>query len=82
MQKEQRLERMAHAMGLPSGSDISEAIKDLNIRLGLPSGLAAMGVDPSLFDKIITGALADHCHKTGPRLASAQDYRSMLTEAM
>jgi alcohol dehydrogenase class IV len=82
MQKEKRLERMAHAMGLPSGSDIAEAIKDLNARLGLPNGLAAMGVDPSLFDKIITGALADHCHKTGPRLASAQDYRSMLTEAM
>ncbi len=82
MQKEKRLERMAHAMGLPSGSDIAVAIEDLNARLGLPSGLAAMGVDPSLFDKIIAGALADHCHKTGPRLASAQDYRGMLTEAM
>ncbi len=82
MQKEKRLARMAHAMGLPSGSDIAGAIEDLNARLGLPSGLAAMGVDPSLFDKIIVGAMADHCHKTGPRLASAQDYRGMLTEAM
>jgi alcohol dehydrogenase class IV len=82
MQKEKRLARMAHAMGLPSGSDIAVAIEDLNARLGLPSGLAAMGVDPSLFDRIIAGAMADHCHKTGPRLASAQDYRSMLTEAM
>jgi 4-hydroxybutyrate dehydrogenase len=39
-----------------------------------------MGVT-DLFDKIITCALVDHCHKTGHRLASAQDYRNMPTEA-
>ncbi len=36
--------RMAHAMGLASASDIPEAIRDMNARLGLPTGLAAMGV--------------------------------------
>ncbi len=63
---------MAHAMGLASGSDIADAIKDMNARPDPPAGLRAMGVDASQFDKIIDGALADHCHKTGPRLASAQ----------
>jgi hypothetical protein len=82
MKKDRRLERMAHAMGLASGSDIGEAIKDMNARLGLPSGLAAMGVTPDLFHKVIEGALADHCHKTNPRLASAEDYRVMLDAAM
>ncbi len=82
MQKEQRMQRMAHAMGLASGSDVADAIKDMNARLGLPAGLGAMGVDASQFDRIISGALADHCHKTGPRLASAQDYRTMLAESM
>ncbi len=82
IQKEQRLQRMAHAMGLTSGSDIPEAIEDMNARLGLPSGLAAMGVQASQFDQIITGALADHCHKTNPRLASVEDYQDMLRQAM
>ena len=34
------------------------------------------------FERIISGALADHCHKTNPRLASADDYRSMLELSM
>lgn len=82
MQKDQRLQRMAHAMGLQSGSDIPEAIKDMNARLGLPTGLAAMGVTPDVFDRVIQGALADHCHKTNPRIATADEYRGMLAAAM
>ncbi|MDO8249794.1 MAG: iron-containing alcohol dehydrogenase [Rhodoferax sp.] len=82
IQKEQRLQRMAHAMGLASASDIPEAIQDMNARLDLPTGLAAMGVQSDWFDKIIAGAMVDHCHKTNPRIATADDYRDMLTQAM
>ena len=82
IQKEKRLERMARAMGLVSATDITEAIVDMNVRLGLPSGLAAMGVTHDAFDQIIVGALADHCHKTNPRLASAEDYAEMLENSM
>ena len=82
VQKENRLNRMAQAMGLQSGSDIPQAIVDMNARLGLPHGLAAMGVNASQFDAVIRGAMADHCHQTNPRIASPEDYLDMLQTSM
>ncbi len=82
IQTERRLQRMASAMGLDAAADIPAAIKSLNQRLGLPTGLAAMGVQSEWFDAIVSGAMADHCHKTNPRIASAQDYQRLLRQSM
>jgi 4-hydroxybutyrate dehydrogenase len=82
IQKEKRLERMAHAMGLAAGRDVAEAVRDMNARLGLPTGLAAMGVTREQFPDIIKGAMADHCHKTNPRIATAQEYEQMLMDSL
>ncbi|MGH8779273.1 iron-containing alcohol dehydrogenase [Paraburkholderia sp.] len=77
-----RYARMRHAMNLPEHADLAQALFDMTARLGLPTGLRQMGVEPTVFDKVIAGALADHCHKTNPREASADDYRRMLTESL
>ena len=86
MQAEHRLARMAQAMGLPESAKpaqaMGDAIQAMNARLGLPSGLASMGVSALQFDDIIKGAIADHSHKTNPREASADDYRVMLQASM
>ncbi len=86
IQAEQRLQRMAHAMGLPGcdsrGTEVAEAITAMNARLGLPSGLRAMGVTEDLFERVIDGAMADHCHQTNPRIATRDDYRAMLQASM
>jgi alcohol dehydrogenase class IV len=82
IQTERRLQRMASAMGLDAGADIPQAIKALNQRLGMPPGLGAMGVQEDWFEAIIAGAMADHCHKTNPRIATADDYRVMLQRSM
>ena len=82
IQKEERLARMAQAMGLEKGADVAQAVHDMTARLGLPTGLAAMGVTEDMFGAVIEHALLDHCHKTNPRIASADDYRRMLNESM
>lgn len=86
IRREQRLQRMAQAIGIGScdskGTELAEALRDINARLGLPSGLAAMGVTRDLFDKVIDGAMADHCHKTNPRIATREEYRDMLEASL
>ena len=86
IQRENRLQRMAQAIGIGScdarGTELADALRDLNARLGLPGGLAAMGVTPNLFERVIDGAMADHCHKTNPRIATRDDYREMLQASM
>jgi len=84
--KERRFARMAHAMGLGTsdaeGQAIADAIRAMNASLGLPGGLGALGVTRGLYDRIIDGAMADHCHKTNPRLATREDYVRMLDASM
>jgi alcohol dehydrogenase class IV len=87
MREEQRLARMAQAMGLPpgdhgDGESVARAVAAMTARLGLPAGLAAMGVTEDLFERVIDGALLDHCHATNPRIATRADYRAMLQASM
>ncbi len=82
MTKENRLQRMAQAMGLKNEADVTPALIEMNQRLGLPCGLEQMGVTSSMFAQIIAGAQADHCHKTNPRIASGQDYMQILEAAL
>ena len=82
MKKDKRLERMARAMGLANSGDVASALRDMNARLGLPAGLSGLGVSSASFEKIIQGAIADHCHKTNPRLATSADYTELLEQSM
>ena len=86
IQNEQRLQRMAQAMGLGAcdagGDAIADAIRAMNARLGLPAGLGALGVTADLFERVIDGAMADHCHKTNPRIATRDDYGEILDASM
>lgn len=70
------------AMGLDAGADIAGAIEALNRRLGLPSGLRAMGVTEDVIPRMVEGAVADHSTATNPRPCSATDFEALFRAAM
>ena len=78
---EHKMERLNVAMGLAASVSISEAVTQMNERLNLPISLSAVGVQEDMFDAVIHGAMLDHCHKTNPRIATADEYRQMLKES-
>ena len=80
--RDEKIDRLAQAMGLPAHASVEDAIQDMSRRLQLPAGLGAMGVTADLTPRIVTGALADHSHKTNPREASADDYARLIEAAM
>ena len=79
--KENKMARLKRAMRLDENADIAGAVTAMCTRLGLPAGLSDMGVKKEMFDGVIKGALVDHCHKTNPREATADEYRRMLEES-
>jgi alcohol dehydrogenase class IV len=72
-----KLARLERVLGGAADTQIAA----LNARIGIPSGLSAMGVERGDFAWAVSNALKDHCHATNPRVASAQDYQRMLEEA-
>ncbi|MDR5734536.1 iron-containing alcohol dehydrogenase [Caballeronia sp. LZ025] len=82
MADEDKLARIAQAMGLAAGDDVGDAIRKMTATLGLPRGLAELGVTRDLFPRIVAGALKDHSHKTNPREASSDDYIAILEASM
>jgi len=81
MVKEEKLDRMAAAMGLANGTSVAKEVLNMTKRLQLPTTLTQLGVTQELFPDVIDGALADHSHKTNPREATREDYMGMLSAA-
>lgn len=79
---EEKYGRLRAAMELPAGADLAGAIEQLNADIGLPSGLAAMGVSEDMIEDFVPHALADLAHRTNPREVSAADYAALFRQAM
>jgi alcohol dehydrogenase class IV len=74
---------LAEAMGIPpEAGAIAGAIAAMCRRLGLPPGLAALGIGADDLPAAARAAMRDHHHQTNPRAASEGDYLALLREAL
>jgi alcohol dehydrogenase class IV len=74
----EKYSRLREAMGLAPGADLADAVAAMNARIGMPSGLAAMGVSSEHVPGIIEYALKDLSARSNPRRANADDYAAMI----
>jgi 4-hydroxybutyrate dehydrogenase len=74
--------RLRQAMDLDAGADLAEAIAARNAAIGLPPGLAALGVTAEMIPDLVPHALADLAHFGNPRKASADDYARLFHESL
>ena len=79
--REAEYKRLAHEMALPEGQGLPEFIEGLNSRIGMPTGLGAMGVKREWFPRVAELSIEDHCTKTNAKTPSAADYLGILEAA-
>jgi 4-hydroxybutyrate dehydrogenase len=78
----EKYERLRDVIGLSPGSDLGGWVADLNARLGLPDGLAAMGVTPDVLPRIAEHAEQDPATETNARPVTRSDYEELLRDSL
>lgn len=71
---EEKLKTLEQSLGIFSEMKLEDFITDLNLRLGLPVSLSAMGVTRDMLPKMIEGAFNDHSTATNPRPLKKEDF--------
>lgn len=74
-----KLKPLADALGV---KDAADGLADLNRRIGLPSGLAAMGVTEAVLPKMAAEAAASFFNAALARKGTPEDYIGMMRAAM
>lgn len=77
----EKIARLRVALGLAVGEDIADWIEQLTRRIGLPTKLGELGLDPGLIPELAAEASREHLSETNPRAATAADYRRILEAA-
>ena len=74
----EKYDSLRRVVGLRSDGDLAAWVADLNARLGLPPGLAAMGVPADVLPRIAEEAEKDPATETNARPATRADYEDLL----
>ena len=74
--------RIARAMGKNESINLANEIRKLNENIGIPSGLAEMGVTEDMIPELVTHSITDPSNLTTPRLPSEEEWEKLFLESM
>ena len=74
----EKYDRLRGVIGLASRADLADWVTELNARLGLPAGLADLGVPADGLPRIADQAESDPATETNARRPARSDYADML----
>ena len=74
--------RICRAMGIKESSDLAEEIEKLNADIGLPSGLAEMGISEDMIPDLVAHSMTDPSNVTTPRQPTQDEWHELFLSAM
>ena len=77
----EKIARLKAALCLTPGDDLADWTEQLTHRIGLPTRLSELGLDPVLIPDLAEEASHEHLSETNPRPATTADYRRILEAA-
>ncbi|HYN61148.1 MAG TPA: iron-containing alcohol dehydrogenase [Rubrivivax sp.] len=79
---EDKYVRLRQAMGLDAGADLADAVAARNAAIGLPKGLAALGVTREMIPDLVPYALGDLAHFGAPVKPTAEQYAQLYEQVL
>ena len=77
-----KYDRIREAIRVPSSTDLADHVERLNAGLGLPAGLAALGVTDAMIPELARHAEQDVCSRTNPRPCDGAIYVELFRQAL
>ena len=74
--------RILRAMGKNESIDLANEIEKLNERIGLPKGLAEMGVTEDMIPDLVAHSITDPSNFTSPKVPTEKEWEKLFIEAM
>ena len=74
--------RILRAMGKNESIDLANEIEKLNERIGLPKGLAEMGVTENMIPDLVAHSITDPSNFTSPKVPTEKEGEKLFLEAM
>ena len=74
--------RILRAMGKNESIDLANEIEKLNERIGLPKGLAEMGVTENMIPDLVAHSITDPSNFTSPKVPTEKEWEKRFLEAL